>query len=47
MSKCFKAITGAYEQREVVRRSIELQYILQTIYSRITPVQTALYGKLL
>ena len=36
---------GAYEHRKVARRSIKLQYVLQTICCRITPLQTALYGK--
>ena len=36
---------GAYEHREAARRSVKLQYVLQTLCYCITPLQTALYGK--
>ena len=38
-------LAGAYEHREAAQRSVKLRYILQTICCRITPMQTALYGK--
>ena len=34
-------MVGAYEHR----RSVKLQFVLQTTCCRITPLQTALYGK--
>ena len=40
-----KSITGAYERREAAQRRVKLQYVLQTIRCRITPLQTALFGK--
>ena len=36
---------GAYERREAAQRSIKLQYVSGSISCRITPLQTALYGK--
>ena len=38
-------LAGAYERREVARRSVKLQYVSGSICCRITPLQTALYGK--
>ena len=37
--------SGAYERREAARRSVKLQYVSGSISCRITPLQTALYGK--
>ena len=42
---CTCIYTGAYEHRKAAQRSVKLEYILQTICCRITPVQTALHGK--